>query len=285
MHPLHCRATMIALAFSANFGLAPAHAVLLGLQQEAPASAPSAAAYSGTADNTDLREVVTLLKRGERKEAKKHLARFLAKHPQDPRGTEVAGLIFMEEKDWKMAILSFRRVLGANPAQASARSKLGVSLLMDGQRQEGAAELNRVIALNKTDPMARRYLGWLAEVQGDVQGALDHYKAALGDDPARTSRMSEFHVLTGKLFNQMQHYDKTIRLLAPLVGKADSQRTARGGELVLASAYLEQGDKVAAAKLIRSLEKTLPAANPDLRLKQAALFKLERDYPKARERL
>ena len=40
MHPLHCRATMIALAFSANFGLAPAHAVLLGLQQEAPASAP-----------------------------------------------------------------------------------------------------------------------------------------------------------------------------------------------------------------------------------------------------
>ena len=71
MHPLHCRVTMIALAFSANFGLAPVHAVLLGLQPEAPAGAPSAAAYSGTADNTDLREVVTLLKRGERKEAKK----------------------------------------------------------------------------------------------------------------------------------------------------------------------------------------------------------------------
>lgn len=285
MRSFRCRGILIALAFTPGFWMAPANAVLLESAPDNPASVPSAAPYAAMADNSQLHEVVTLLKRGERKEAKLQLARFLAKHPQDPRGTEVAGLIFMEEKNWKMAIVSFRRVLGANPVQASARSKLGVSLLMDGQRQEGAAELRRAVSINKTDAMARRYLGWLAEAQGDPQAALNHYTAVLGGDSTRADVMSEFHVLAGKLFNQTQRYDKTVKLLAPLIGRADSDRTARGGELVLATAYLEQGDKPSAAKLVRSLEKALPAANPELRLAQAALFKLDKDYPKARARL
>ncbi|WON72520.1 tetratricopeptide repeat protein [Nitrosospira sp. Is2] len=279
------QAISVALAFSTALGLTPVFAVMLELQPDNPANAPSAAPYASIAVNNELQDVVTLLKQGERKEAKLQLARFLARHPQDPRATEVAGLIFMEEKNWKMAIVSFRRVLSVNPAQTSARSKLGVSLLMDGQRQEGAAELQRVVSINKADGMARRYLGWLAETQGDTKAALGHYTEAIGDPRFGAGMMSEFHVLTAKLFNQTQQYDKTIKLLAPLIGKADSSRTGRGGELVLASAYLEQGDKAAAARLIRSLEKTLPSVNPDLRLAQAALFKLEKDYPKARERL
>jgi tetratricopeptide (TPR) repeat protein len=176
-------------------------------------------------------------------------------------------------------------VVTADPQRTSARAKLGVALLMDGKTKEGAAELQNVVAVNKTDGIARRYLGWLAEAQGDTEGAINHYHAMFADGSSKTGTMSEFHVLAGKLYNQIQRHDKTIHLLAPLMGKADSKRTAQGAELVLAMAYLEQGNKAAAAKLIRSLEKTLPSTSPDLRLAQAGLFRLEKDYPKARERL
>ena len=285
MYLLLSRTASIAAAFTLTSLAFSVGAVPIGMSPDNPASALYGLPYAAANDSAALQEVVTLLNRGERKEAKIQLGRFLAKRPQDPRGTEMAGLIFMEEKNWEMAAVSFRRVVNADPQRTSARSKLGIALLMDGKTKEGAAELKNAVAINKTDGIARRYLGWLAEAQGDTQGALNHYAVMFADDPSKTGMMSEFHVLAGKLYNQTQRHDKTIHLLTPLIGKADSKRTAQGGELVLVTAHLGQGNKAAAAKLVRSLEKKLPSTNPDLRLAQAGLFKLEKDYPKARERL
>jgi predicted Zn-dependent protease len=247
------------------------------------ANAPSLLPYAKAHASADLQKVVALLNEGKREDAKMELARFLAKRPQDPRGTELAGLILMEEKNWKMAIVSFQRTLTADPRRTSARSKLGVALLMDGKMQEGRAELEKVVAGSGTDAIARRYLGWLAEAQGDTQGALKHYSAMIAGNTSPA--MSEFHVLAGRIYNQIQRPDLAIRLLEPLVGKADSRRTAQLGEQVLASAYIEEGNKTAAAKLVRSIEKTLPASSAELRLLQAGVLKLEKDYAKARERL
>lgn len=249
------------------------------------ANAPSLLPYAKAHASADLQKVVALLNEGKREDAKMELARFLAKRPQDPRGTELAGLILMEEKNWKMAIVSFQRTLAADPGRTSARSKLGVALLMEGKMQEGRAELQKVVAGNGTDPIARRYLGWLAEAQGDAQSALKHYSAMIAGGDSATAVMSEFHVLAARLYNQIQRPDLAVRLLEPLAGKADSRRTAQLGEQVLASAYIEEGNKTAAAKLVRSLEKTLPASSAELRMLQADVLKLEKDYAKARERL
>jgi tetratricopeptide (TPR) repeat protein len=289
MHILIRYTTALAAIYSLTFPALPVSAGTIGISTETPGenhlSAPSAAFHAAANDFSVLQEVVMLLNQGERKEAKIQLARFLSKQPHHPQGTEMAGLIFMEEKNWDMAVTSLRRALSADPQRVSARSKLGVALLMNGKTKEGLAELQKVIALNKKDGIARRYLGWQAEAKGDIQSAITHYNAMFADDNLKTAVMSDFHVLTGKLYNQIQRHDKTIALLAPLISRADSKRTAQGGELVLATAYLEQGNRVGAAKLIQSLEKTLPSAHPDLRMIQARLSMLEKNYPKARERL
>ena len=277
-----CRVSSLIAAFTLVLLAPPGVAAPLGINSESFANTPSVLPYVDV--SADLQKVVTLLRAGKREEAKIELARFLTKHPQDRRATELAGMIFMEEKNWKMAVVSFQRVLTADPQRTSACSKLGVALLMEGKTQEGKAELEKAIAGNETDAIARRYLGWLAETQGDTQTALKHYGAMIAAGIS-TGMMSEFHALAGRLYNQMQRPDLAIRLLEPLMGKADSKRTAQLGQQVLASAYMEEGNKAASAKLVRSLEKTIPASSPELRMLQAGLLKLERDYPKARERL
>jgi predicted Zn-dependent protease len=269
---------LVALAFQAV-------AAPVGMRVDDSTNAPSLLPYTQMSLSADLQKVVELLKNGKREDAKMELARFLAKNPKDPRATELAGLVLMEEKNWKMAVVSFQRTLAADPQRTAARSKLGVALLMEGKMQEGSAELQKTIAGNPMDAVARRYLGWLAETKGDTQGALSHYGAMIAGGAPAGAVMSEFHVLVGKLYNQVQRPDMTIRLLEPLTGRADSARTAQFGEQVLAQAYLEEGNKVAAGKLVRSLEKKLPGANADLRMLQARLSMLEKDYPKARERL
>lgn len=277
-----CRVSSLIAAFTLVLLAPPGVPAPLGINSESFANTPSVLPYVDV--SADLQKVVTLLRAGKREEAKIELARFLTKHPQDRRATELAGMIFMEEKNWKMAVVSFQRVLTADPQRTSARSKLGVALLMEGKSQEGKAALEKAIADNETDAIARRYLGWLAETQGDTQTALKHYGAMIAASIS-TGMMSEFHALSGRLYNQMQRSDLAIRLLEPLIGKADSKRTAELGQQVLAAAYMEEGNKIASAKLVRSLEKTMPASSPELRMLQAGLLKLERDYPRARERL
>lgn len=277
-----CRVSSLIAAFTLVLLAPPGVPAPLGINSESFANTPSVLPYVDV--SADLQKVVTLLRAGKREEAKIELARFLTKHPQDRRATELAGMIFMEEKNWKMAVVSFQRVLTADPQRTSARSKLGVALLMEGKSQEGKAALEKAIAGNETDAIARRYLGWLAETQGDTQTALKHYGAMIAASIS-TGMMSEFHALSGRLYNQMQRSDLAIRLLEPLIGKADSKRTAELGQQVLAAAYMEEGNKIASAKLVRSLEKTMPASSPELRMLQAGLLKLERDYPRARERL
>lgn len=233
-------------------------------------------------DSAELQDIIALLDKGDRKAAKPKLASFLAAHPQDPRGTEIAGMIFMEEKNWDPAIISFRRILAKDAARTDIRSKLGISLLMAGKNEDGIAELKRIISTKPTDALARRYLGWIAEAQQKPDEAMTHYSAMI---EGQSTVLTEFHALTGKLYNQKQQFAKTVSLLAPLVGKGESKRIEQGGQLVLVTAYLEQGNKKAASAILRSLEKITPATNPELRLAQADLYRQERNFPKSRERL
>ena len=269
----------IALTLAASLPLA---AVAVPLLPPPEYAAPSFSRMIRS-DSTELQDIIALLDKGDRKAAKPKLASFLATHPQDPRGTEIAGMIFMEEKNWDPAIISFQRILAKDATRTDIRSKLGISLLMAGKNEEGIAELKRVINIRPNDALARRYLGWIAEAQEKPDEAMAHYRAAMIEGPSTV--LTEFHALTGKLHNQKRQFAKTVSLLAPLIGKGESKGIEQGGQLVLVTAYLEQGNKKEAAKILRSLEKITPAINPELRLAQAELYRQERNFPKSRERL
>lgn len=233
----------------------------------------------------ELQEVSDLLKKGERKQAKLKLANFLTRFPRDARGPEMAGLIFLEEKNLGMAELSFRNALTLNPQQATARSKLGVTLLMQNNPKEAETELNKTLEVRPADSVARRYLGWLEETRGNLPGALTHYEYLLKSGELAPNTLTEVHATLGKIYNLLQRYSATVDLLTPLLDHPESETVNSGARMVLATAHIGLGDKAAAKSQLQLLQKLLPADHPELRLIQAGVARLEGDFATARTRL
>ena len=235
--------------------------------------------------SAELQEVSDLLQKGERKQAKLKLANFLTRFPRDARGPEMAGLIFLEEKNLGMAELSLRNALTLNPQQATARSKLGVTLLMQNSPKEAEAELNKALEVRPADSVARRYLGWLEETRGNLPGALVHYEYLLKSGELAPNTLTEVHATLGKVYNLLQRYSATVDLLTPLLDHPESEPVNSGARMVLATAHIGLGDKAAAKTQLQFLQKLLPADHPELRLIQAGVARLEGDFATARTRL
>ncbi|MHB1200357.1 MAG: tetratricopeptide repeat protein [Polaromonas sp.] len=215
-------------------------------------------------ESVTLVEAVDLLKRGERAQAKTRLAQFLKQYPNDPRGPELAGMILLEEKNYQIATVSFERALKLKPNNPAALAKLGVSLLLQDKKKEGEEALNKAIALRPGEPLARRYLGWLDEGRGNLNGAAHHYVAALKGGELPTDRLTEIHLALGRIYSAQGRNEEVVRLLAPYVAQADSAEMARAAQFQLAFAYINL-NREEAAPLMRSLEKTLKPENPELR--------------------
>lgn len=231
-----------------------------------------------------LMEAVELLKRGEQQQAKTKLAQFLKQYPNDPRGPELAGMLLMAEKNYQVAIISFERALALNPNNPGVLSKLGVSLLLQNKRKEGEIMLNKAITLRPGEPLARRYLGWLEEGRGNLNGAGHHYVAALkgGDLPA--AELTEIHVALGRVYSALGRHEQTIRLLAPYAAKAGTGTIGQVARFQLAFAYIELQRGAEATPLIHSLEKGLKPENPELRFLKA-YAQLVSNPASAREKL
>ncbi len=231
-----------------------------------------------------LKEAVELLKRGERQQAKAKLAQFLKQYPNDPRGAELAGMILMEEKNYRVAAISFERALALNPNNPAALSKLGVALLLQDKKKEGEDSLKKAIALRPGEPLARRYLGWLEEGRGLRENAAHHYLAALNGGDLPKDSLTEIHLALGRVSNALGKYAQTIRLLAPYVSKTGPGEAGQVARFQLAYAYLDLKRGAEAAPLIQSLEKGLKPDNPELRFLKAYALR-ESDPASAREKL
>lgn len=220
-------------------------------------------------DSAILREAVALLNRGESQQAKLRLAQFLKQSPNDPRGPELAGMILMAEKNYQVAVVSFKRALALNPNNPAVLAKLGVSLLLQDKKKEGEDALNKAIALRPGEPLARRYLGWLEEGRGNLNGAASHYVAALNGGDLPASELTEIHVALGRIYNALGRHEQTVRLLAPYAARPGTGEIGQVARFQLAFAYLELQRAADAAPLIRSLEKAIKPENPELRLLKA----------------
>lgn len=236
-------------------------------------------------DSSLLKQAVTFLKRGERQQAKSKLAEFLKQSPNDPRGPELAGMILMEEKNYAMAVVSFERALTLNPNNPTTLSKLGVSQLLHNKKKEGEETLNKAITLRAGEPLARRYLGWLEEERGNLNGAARHYLAALNGGLLPQSRLTDIHLALGRIYSALGRNEQTVRLLAPFtVAKNGAAEIVQAAQFQLAFAYLELRREQDALALIRVLEKNLKPDNPELRFLKA-YAQLDANPASARENL
>ena len=236
-------------------------------------------------DSTLLKQAIASLKRGERQQAKTKLAEFLKQSPNDPRGPELAGMILMEEKNYAMAVVSFERALTLNPNSPTTLSKLGVSLLLQNKKKEGEDILNKAIALRAGEPLARRYLGWLEEERGNLNGAARHYLAALTGGLLPPSRLTDIHLALGRIYSALGRNEQTVRLLAPLTANRNgTAEIVQAAQFQLAFAYLELKREQEALTFIRILEKNLKSDNPELRFLKA-YAQLDKNPASAREKL
>ena len=214
-------------------------------------------------DSAVLRDAVEQLKRGDRPKAKTILAQFLKKSPNDPRGLELAGMILMEEKNYPVAVMSFERALALNPNNPEVLSKLGVSLLLNDRKKEGEEMLKKAIAMRPGEPLSRRYLGWLEEGRGNLDGAADHYLASLKGGELPTGELTEIHLAVGRIYNMQGKSEEVVSLLAPLLSKTDFSAMDQAARFQLAYAYINL-NRAEADPLIHSLEKRLKPENPEL---------------------
>jgi predicted Zn-dependent protease len=219
-------------------------------------------------DSSVLTEAVNLLKQGDPAKAKTRLAQFLKEYPNDPRGPELAGMILMEEKNYKVAVVSFERSLKLKPNNAAVLAKLGVSYLLLDKEKEGEERLNRAVALVKGEPLARRYLGWLEEKRGNLKEASQHYVVALKEGGLQPGIATEIHIALGKIYGETGRDDELVRLMAPLVTKSSTGLLDQAARFQLAYAYMRL-NRMEADPLIHSLEHVLKPDNPEMRFLMA----------------
>ncbi len=230
-----------------------------------------------------LNEALERLNHGERAKAKAKLAEFLKQYPNDPRGPELAGIILLEDKNYRVAAVSFAQALKLKPNNPGVLAKLGVALLLQDMKKEGQQALEKAIALRPGEPLARRYLGWLDEGRGNLPGAAQHYTAALKGGELPGDRLTELHLALGRIYSAQGRNEELVHLLAPLVDKADTSEAAQSARFQLAYAYINLNRNEADA-VMHSLEKTVKADHPEWRL-LVAYAQLGTDPSGARQKL
>jgi cellulose synthase operon protein C len=221
-------------------------------------------------DSTLLMEALELLKKGDRPAAKVKLAQFLKQNPKDPRGSELAGMLFMEDKNYPVAVLSFERSLALKPNNPATLAKLGVALLLQDKKKEAEDKFNKAIALNPGEPLARRYLGWIEENQGNLDAAGRHYEASLKASAFPPGILTELHIALARIHGSLGRNDAVVKLLAPNIPKAATGEMAQAARFQLAYAYVNLNNDDA-EPLLNSLEKELKPDNPELRYLKALM--------------
>lgn len=262
------RIPLTCLVLSLTWVIAPvAHAIPLNLNEVPKAEMGlSPAQWAGSEQLTD---VVKLLEKGARQQAKEKLAVFLKRSPNDPRGPALAGMILMEDKNYPAAVLSFERALVLHPKNPDLLAKLGVAQLLQNNNKAGEAVLRQAIALQPGEPLARRYLGWLEERRGNLNAAGQHYLAALKGGHLPAGSFSETHLALGRLYTALGRNEQTVRLLTPYLSRPTSDELKQALQIQLALAYLELQRGQDAAPLIKSLERTRKSDDPELQFVKA----------------
>ncbi|HVF63597.1 MAG TPA: tetratricopeptide repeat protein [Casimicrobiaceae bacterium] len=235
--------------------------------------------------SAELEEVINLLKRKQREEAKHKLAEYMKRNPRDGRAPEIAGYIFLEEKNFSMADYSFNRALELNPSQATARAKLGLSKLIQGKPAEAEAQFVKALEQQPNEFIARRHLAAIEEGRGNPAGAIPHYEALMRSPAMPSGVLTDEHVRLARAYYLVNAPQAAIALIEPLTAKPDSTALATGRNLVLGRAFAALGDRNNLRKSIAALQKTLPKNNSELRILEAGLARLEGRNAVARDML
>ena len=214
------------------------------------------------------------------------IERHLAKNPDDGRGHEVVGPVYMEMGRFDDAVKSFSEAIRLLGASASRYASLGQARIAQagGVVTEAArTDFERALNLDANDLRARYFLAMAAEQDGQKDRALEAYRAmAAQTDPnapigqAIAAKIAELQPQTqaGATIAALPKDDQTQMIRAMVAGLAQKLETNPNdleGWLRLLRAYVVLGDQTEAINSFGKAKAAF-ASQPDAlaRLEQTA---------------
>ena len=214
------------------------------------------------------KEVITLLKQGKRKQAKLVLGKQIARQPES-RGYEMAGIIFLEDGDNKLALAAFEKAIKLDPSSISAHARRGLTLLALGRLEEGKEELLQVIKSQPDNVLALRYMGWHQEISGHPDVALNYYLKLLETDAYQNKTLTSMHLEVARLHNQLGQNKKAIDVIGTQKKPQQTELLWPLRKYTLFDSYLSLSKKSTAAMIIQQLESSPFVGSPEITLRKA----------------
>ncbi len=216
-----------------------------------------------------------LIARGEVARARLNIAAALALDPRAAAPHVLLADVLEREGKLEEAVVQYKRALEMDPTLLFARAAMGRILVSLGRSSEALASLTQAQAggLEVAQPEIEVLVGLALAAQGDLPGAVRHYRAALGVRPELVVAHANLGVALTQQ-GQLAEGEAELRRAAALSpdearvqgGLADNlQRQGRIGEAIdrwREAVRLAPGDAAAANNLAWLLA---TAADPELR--------------------
>ncbi len=218
-------------------------------------------------------KILQLYQAGKISDAKKLLAERLQKNQRDVGALDVAGTIFLWERRYREAQVSFEAALAAGDRKnASILAKLGVVRIQSGSRDKGLRILRLAYQLDPENLIAQRYLAWHAETSQDYNRAIAHYQHLYNSQPSEKSTYLQALV---RVYRESERYPELIALL-----ESDQTRENTDPRVLpkldegLLEAYIETRNYPAASQVLKNLKSNsdVNTSSPTLQLLELQLI-------------
>jgi Flp pilus assembly protein TadD len=238
-------------------------AALLALAAPALAQSPPQAETSFSTGVMHLRE-------GRADLALEEFKRAAKADPRNPYFQKGLGLAYLARREWKDAIVAFRRALELNPYYVDVRNDLGMALLGSGDREGGKKEFLTAFSdpTNPTPEISARNLGQAHLEEKDYPEAVRWFQASLNRNKGFSDPylgLSEALVASGQLDEAVVQLERGVAEVPgdPALLLALGQAYYKAGRFREARSRLEEAARKdpagpsgrAAAEQLRALPK------------------------------
>ena len=175
------------------------------------------------------------LAEGKPAEAVKQLEATLAANPNDEAAQSDLVLAYWRLKQFDKMQDHYQAAMKLNPA-TSANDVYGLAMIGQSRYSEAGSAFQRALTANPKDPLANAQAGWILQMQGDLDGAIRSYTAALAIDPASRS----VNYLMGVALLRQNQAKPAIEYLLKTIQPVDAKTP--GYLRQLSDAYRKAGD-------------------------------------------
>jgi Flp pilus assembly protein TadD len=182
---------------------------------------------------------------GRFQEAEEILRELLVRHPDNHRLRLLLGRVLIENGKSHEARQQFTQLLAAAPQSSDLLLAVALISLETDRKADAKVYLTRLLATGDKTDLAHVQLGRLAETEGDVDAAIDHYTSVGPGEHfllawSRTVQLLVDHDRWPEARSRLQQARETHKKMAPRLYLLESESLSRQNRLLAAGEVLDQ---------------------------------------------